>query len=154
MRKVDLEVGLTAEDEEEMHKKIVASGMLSHIGPIDMGRRLLKRLRSSPNVQEGRLRIHDYGYDWRLSPHLLSRRLLEFLENLPCNRPGVPKSERGATVIAHSMGGLFTRHVINQRPSLVAGKQTVRDLYPFSEPPSALMHSRSSGEAILTPHSA
>lgn len=121
IRKVDLEVGLTQEDEEKMHEKIIASGMLSHIGPIDMGRRLLRRLRLCTNAQEGRLRIHEYGYDWRLSPHLLSRRLVEFLERLPCNRPGIPKHERGATVIAHSMGGLITRHAVNHCPSLFAG---------------------------------
>lgn len=121
IRKVDLEVGLTEEDEEMMHKKIIPSGMLSHIGPIDMGRRLLRRLRSCPNAREGKLRVHDYGYDWRLSPHLLSRRLIEFLETLPCNAKGVAQQERGATVLAHSMGGLITRHAVNQRPTLFAG---------------------------------
>ncbi len=121
IRKVDLEVGLTQEDEEIMHKKIIASGMLSHVGPIDVGRRLLKRLRSCANARDGKLRVHDYGYDWRLSPHLLSRRLIEFLETLPCNAKGVAQQERGATVIAHSMGGLITRHAVNQRPTLFAG---------------------------------
>ena len=121
IRKVDLEVGLTSEDEERMHEKIIASGMLSHIGPIDMGRRLLKRLRSCTNVQRGKLRIHDYGYDWRLSPHLLSKRLVDFVANLPCNAPKVPEYERGVTVIAHSLGGLITRHAVNQQPALFAG---------------------------------
>lgn len=121
IRKVNLEVGLEPEDEENMHEAIVGSEMLSHIGPIDMGRRLLKRLRSSPNAQEGRLRIHDYGYDWRLSPHLLSRRFIDFLDKLPSNAEGVPKADRGAIVIAHSLGGLITRHAVNQRPELFAG---------------------------------
>ena len=121
IRKVNLEVGLEPQDEENMHEQIFASGMLSHIGPVDMGRRLLKRLRSCKNAVEGLLRIHDYGYDWRLSPHLLSRRLLAFLQELPCNASDVPSSQRGATVIAHSMGGLITRHVVNRRPELFAG---------------------------------
>ena len=121
IRKVNLEVGLQPEDEENMHETIFASGMLSHIGPVDMGRRLLKRIRDSPNCQNGKLRLHDYGWDWRLSPHLLSRRLIEFLEQLPCNAKSVPAHERGATVIAHSMGGLITRHAVNQRPELFAG---------------------------------
>lgn len=121
IRKVNLEVGLQPEDEEKMHETIFASGMLSHIGPVDMGRRLLKRIRDSPNCQNGKLRLHDYGWDWRLSPHLLSRRLLKFLEQLPCNAKGVPAHERGATVIAHSMGGLITRHAVNRRPELFAG---------------------------------
>ncbi|KAL6720591.1 hypothetical protein ACLMJK_002515 [Lecanora helva] len=121
IRKVNLEVGLQPEDEENMHDYITASEMLSHIGPIDMGRRLLKRLRTCRNAVEGRLRIHEYGWDWRLSPHLNSRRLLAFLLELRCNHADTPEDERGATVIAHSMGGLITRHAINQRPELFAG---------------------------------
>lgn len=121
IRRVNLEVGLKPEDEENMHDQIFASGMLSHIGPIDMGRRLLKRLRTCRNAQEGKLRVHDYGYDWRLSPHLLSRRLLAFLQELQCNASNVPSHEKGATIIAHSMGGLITRHAVNQRPELFAG---------------------------------
>lgn len=121
IRRVNLEVGLEPEDEENMQEHIVASGMLSHIGPIDMGRRLIKRLRHCKNAREGRLRVYDYGYDWRLSPALLSRRLVKILETLPSNASDVPRRERGATVIAHSMGGLITRHAVNQRPELFAG---------------------------------
>ena len=121
IRKVDLEVGLQPEDEEKMRDRIYASGMLSHIGPVDMGRRLLKRLRACKNAQNGTLRIHDYGYDWRLSPHLLSRRLIEFLERVPSNADAKTRYERGAIVLAHSMGGLITRHAVNQRPELFSG---------------------------------
>ena len=121
IRKVDLEVGLQPEDEEKMKDHIYASGMLSHIGPIDMGRRLLRRLRACKNAQDGTLRVHDYGYDWRLSPHLLSRRLIEFLERLPSNADVVPDHDRGAIILAHSMGGLITRHSVNQRPELFRG---------------------------------
>ena len=121
IRKVDLEVGLQPEDEENMKDHIYASEMLSHIGPVDMGRRLLKRLRACKNAQNGTLRIHDYGYDWRLSPHLLSRRLIEFLERLPSNAANVSGHKKGAIVLAHSMGGLITRHSVNQRPELFRG---------------------------------
>ncbi|KAL8937134.1 MAG: hypothetical protein Q9216_004581 [Gyalolechia sp. 2 TL-2023] len=121
IRRVNLEVGLEPEDEERMEETIIPSGMLSHIGPIDMGRRLLKRLRACRNAQEGKLRVHNYGYDWRLSPHLLSRRLVRYLEGVPSNAKGVPNDERGAIVIAHSLGGLITRHAMNQRPELFAG---------------------------------
>ena len=121
LRRVNLEVGLQPEDEENMEEHIFSSGMLTHIGPVDMGRRLLKRLRTCKNAQEGKLRVHDYGYDWRLSPHLLSKRLLAFLEGLQCNATGVPRSEKGAMIITHSMGGLITRHAVNQRPELFAG---------------------------------
>ncbi|KAG0157647.1 hypothetical protein PDIDSM_4832 [Penicillium digitatum] len=122
LRKVDLEVGLNPEDEERMEETIFASGVLSHVGPVDVCRRLMKRLRKSENALRGDLRVHDYGYDWRLSPELLSRRLIAFLESLPSNQepaPGEPR--RGATVIAHSLGGLITRHAVNERPDLFAG---------------------------------
>ena len=121
IRKVDLEVGLDPEDEERMHERIISGGMLSHIGPVDMGRRLIRKARHCRNVQDGKLRIHEYGYDWRLSPHLLSRRLLDFLRKLPCNADGVPVQERGAFVVSHSLGGLITRHAVNQEPHLFAG---------------------------------
>ncbi|KAL8894978.1 MAG: hypothetical protein Q9192_003921 [Flavoplaca navasiana] len=121
IRKVNLEVGLGLEDEDRMEETIFSSGMLSHIGPVDMGRRLLKRLRSCRNAQEGRLRVHDYGYDWRLSPHLLSRRLIQYLESLISDTKTSKGVETGAMVIAHSLGGLITRHAVNQRPELFAG---------------------------------
>ncbi|ETS76050.1 hypothetical protein PFICI_12994 [Pestalotiopsis fici W106-1] len=120
IRKVNLEVGLDPEDEERMEGSIYPSGMLTNIGPVDISKRLFKRLRESDNAKNGKLRVWDYGWDWRLSPHLLSRKLISFLEQLPCNQSGNPQ-ERGATVIAHSLGGLITRHAINQRPELFAG---------------------------------
>ncbi|KIW84999.1 hypothetical protein Z517_00387 [Fonsecaea pedrosoi CBS 271.37] len=121
MRKVDLEVGLTREDEERMEQTVIPSGILSHIGPIDICRRLLKHMKKCPNTRENRLRVHDWGYDWRLSPDLLSGKLIKFLESLECNHPETPHEKRGATVIAHSLGGLITRHAVNQRPDLFAG---------------------------------
>ncbi|OAA68138.1 hypothetical protein SPI_00333 [Niveomyces insectorum RCEF 264] len=131
IRKVNLEVGLDPEDEETMAQRIFPSGMLKHIGPVDISRRLFKKLRECDNARNGTLRVHDYGYDWRLSPHRLSRDLVAFLETLPCNDPTVrppqspqsPQSphERGALVIAHSLGGSITRHAVNQRPELFSG---------------------------------
>ncbi|KAE8138792.1 hypothetical protein BDV38DRAFT_60339 [Aspergillus pseudotamarii] len=121
LRKVDLEVGLNPEDEERMEETIIPSGVLSHVGPVDICRRLMKHLRKSENAVKGDLRVWDYGYDWRLSPHLLSKKLIKFLEGLPCNAPGVPPEKRGAWVVAHSLGGLITRHAVNQRPELFAG---------------------------------
>lgn len=121
LRKVDLEVGLTREDEERMEETIIPSGVLSHIGPIDICRRLLKHMKKCPNTRDNKLRVHDWGYDWRLSPDLLSGKLIKFLESLECNHPETPPEKRGATVIAHSLGGLITRHAVNQRPELFAG---------------------------------
>ncbi|KAH7360561.1 hypothetical protein BKA65DRAFT_188283 [Rhexocercosporidium sp. MPI-PUGE-AT-0058] len=124
IRKVDLEVGLEPEDEERMPETIYPSGMLQNIGPVDISKRLFKRLAESENARCGKLRVWDYGYDWRLSPHLLSRQLQRFLETLPSNNlteDGSPGVERGALVVAHSLGGLITRHVVNRRPDLFSG---------------------------------
>lgn len=121
LRKVDLEVPFDEDADERMEQTIIPDGMLTHIGPVDISKRLFKRLRASENFKSGKLRVHNYGYDWRLSPHFLSRRLIKFLKSLTCNRPGVAPEKRGAIVLAHSLGGLITRHAINQRPDLVAG---------------------------------
>jgi pimeloyl-ACP methyl ester carboxylesterase len=121
LRKADLEVGLTREDEERASETIVPSGVLSHIGPIDICRRLLKHARKCPGVKDGNLRVHDWGYDWRLSPHLLAGRLIKYLESLQCNQPSTPKDRKGVWMIAHSLGGLITRYVVNLRPELFAG---------------------------------
>ena len=121
IRKVNLEVGLDAEDEECMEESIFPSGMLQNIGPVDISKRLFKRLRHCENVRAGILRVFDYGYDWRLSPHLLSRKLLAFLEKLPSNQGSQNGSGQGALVICHSLGGLVTRHVVNLRPELFSG---------------------------------
>jgi hypothetical protein len=121
LTKVDLEVGLEDEDEQRMAETIVPDGMLTHIGPIDVSRRLLKRLRMSKNALEGKLRVHEWSYDWRLSPHLLSNQFITFLQSLPCNQLDVPAADRGAIVLAHSLGGLVTRHAVNCRPELFAG---------------------------------
>ncbi|MCJ1475468.1 hypothetical protein MMC13_004130 [Lambiella insularis] len=149
IRKVNLEVGLDPQDEENMEERIFSSGMLSHIGPVDISRRLLKRLRHCKNARAGKLRVHDYGYDWRLSPHLLSQKLADFMGRLRCNQPGVPAHERGATVIAHSLGGLITRHVVNKQPDLFAGilyagvpQRCVNILGPFRNGDEVLLSSR------------
>ncbi|RYP69397.1 hypothetical protein DL770_008234 [Monosporascus sp. CRB-9-2] len=120
IRKVNLEVGLDPEDEEKMEGTIYPSGMLKNIGPVDISKRLFKRLRECENARTGKLRVWDYGYDWRLSPHLLSRKLNEYIEKLPSNK-GTDVEGRGAVVIAHSLGGLITRHAVNQRPELYSG---------------------------------
>lgn len=121
MRKVNLEIGLDDEDEERVEETIIPSGMLSHMGPVDISRKLFKKLRNCENARTGKLRVWDYGYDWRLSPHILSEKLRAFLSTLPSNQPGVPSDSRGAMVIAHSMGGLITRHAVNQAPHLFSG---------------------------------
>ncbi|KAF1844116.1 uncharacterized protein K460DRAFT_157864 [Cucurbitaria berberidis CBS 394.84] len=149
LRKVDLEVPLDADADKRMEETIYPSGMLTHIGPVDISKRLLKRLKACEKVKGGKLRVHNYGYDWRLSPHFLSRRMIQFLESLPCNQPGVPIEKRGAVIIAHSLGGLIMRHAINQRPELVAGivyagvpQRCVNILGPFRNGDDVLFSSR------------
>jgi pimeloyl-ACP methyl ester carboxylesterase len=149
LRKVNLEVGLSPEDEEKMEETIFASGVLSHIGPVDICRRLLRHLRKCPNTKSNRLRVHDYGYDWRLSPHFSSRKFLDFVEKLKCNQPDVPAQHRGVTVIAHSLGGLIARHAVNVRPELFAGviyagvpQRCVNILGPLRNGDSVLLSSR------------
>ncbi|KAH7407096.1 hypothetical protein DE146DRAFT_419091 [Phaeosphaeria sp. MPI-PUGE-AT-0046c] len=149
LRKVDLEVPFDPEADERMEETIISSGMLQHIGPVDISKRLFKRLRACDNAKSGKLRVHDYGYDWRLSPHYLSRRMIKFLESLPCNQPDVPPEKRGAIVVAHSLGGLITRHAINQRPDLVAGvvyagvpQRCINILGPFRNGDDVLFSSR------------
>ncbi|CAO2652375.1 Nn.00g006580.m01.CDS01 [Neocucurbitaria sp. VM-36] len=149
LRKVDLEVPLDPDADERMEETIYPSGMLTHIGPVDISKRLFKRLKACENVKNGKLRVHNYGYDWRLSPHFLSRQMIAFLESLPCNRPSVPKEKRGAVVLAHSLGGLIMRHAINQRPELVSGivyagvpQRCVNILGPFRNGDDVLFSSR------------
>lgn len=128
LRKVDLAVGLDPADEERAADRIRPEGMLLSISAVDIGRRLVRRLRAGA-AEHGR-RVHDWGYDWRLSPVLTASRLIAFLETLPCNRPvrtGAAAADRprergrGALVIAHSLGGLIVRNAINQRPELFSG---------------------------------
>ncbi|KAF2997829.1 hypothetical protein E8E13_001045 [Curvularia kusanoi] len=149
LRKVDLEVPFDEGADERMKQTIIPDGMLTHIGPVDISKRLFKRLRASENFKNGRLRVHNYGYDWRLSPHFLSRQLQKFLESLPCNQDNVPREKKGAIVIAHSLGGLITRHAINQQPSLVSGvvyagvpQNCVNILGPFRNGDDVLLSSR------------
>lgn len=119
MRKANLEVGFEDDDEERMPETIIPSGMLKNIGPIDISRKFFKKLRSCDNAKSGKLRVWDYGYDWRLSPARLSQGLQDFLATLPSNQPGA--ESRGAMVVAHSLGGLITRHAVNAQPDLFAG---------------------------------
>lgn len=151
VRKVNLEVGLNPEDEERMEESIIPSGMLKNIGPIDISRRLFKRIRECENARSGKLRVHDYGYDWRLSPHLLSKKLVEFLRTLPSNQG---ENSTGALVVAHSLGGIITRHAVNQAPELFSGvvyagspQRCINILGPLRNGDAVLLN-----EKVLTAH--
>lgn len=118
LRKIDLTVPPRDEDEYNMINKVYPDGMLSHIGPIDISRKLIKKLRAHPKC-----RVYEFGYDWRLSSDINSDRLVEFLKTLPSNKYYDEKSGRrkGAIVIAHSMGGLVAHHAMQQDPTLFRG---------------------------------
>lgn len=151
VRKVNLEVGLNPEDEEGMEDTIIPSGMLKNIGPVDISKKLFKRLRECENVRTGKLRVHDYGYDWRLSPHRLSKKLVEFMRTLPSNQGDKPS---GAFVIAHSLGGVITRHAVNHAPALFSGvvyagspQRCINILGPLRNGDAVLLN-----EKVLTAH--
>jgi hypothetical protein len=125
LRKIDLEVGVEPGDEEREVTKIRPDGMLKSISGVDISRRLIRRLRNK--AEEHGRRVHDWGYDWRLSPALSAKRLIKYLETLPCNAkflgedPKIKRKGKGALVICHSLGGLVVRSAINQRPELFSG---------------------------------
>lgn len=151
VRKVNLELDLDPEAEERAEESIIASGMLQNIGPVDISKRLFKRLRECENVRNGKLRVHNYGYDWRLSPHILSKKLVNFLKTLPANQGPNPA---GAFVIAHSLGGIITRHAVNQAPSLFSGvvyagapQRCINILGPLRNGDAVLLN-----EKVLTAH--
>lgn len=62
------------------------------------------------------LRFHSWGYDWRRSLELSSAELVQFLERLKfesaARGEGPDGTGLGATVIAHSMGGLVVLHAL------------------------------------------
>lgn len=149
LRKVNLEVGLNREDEERMEESVIPGEVLSHVGPVDVCRRLIRKLQKCESAAKGELRTWEYGYDWRLSPRLLADRFVKYVEGLPCNAPDVPREKRGAYVIVHSLGGLIVRHAVNQNPDLFAGvlyagvpQHCVNILGPLRNGEDVLLNSR------------
>lgn len=118
LRKIDLTIGPKDEDEYNMHHSIYPDGMLTHIGPVDVSRKLIKKLRANPKCK-----VYEFGYDWRLSSDINSARLCKFLESLPSNKEfnAHGKRRKGAIVIAHSMGGLIAHHAMQQNPTIFRG---------------------------------
>lgn len=130
IRKVNLMIGPSDEDElRELNARDVVfnrtpnaslndkdypdsypDGMLTHIGPVDISKRLLKRLNSNPNVN-----AKDWGYDWRLSPELVCDQLHSALVKIVDRQ----KNKKGVILIAHSMGGIIAHGAMIRDPSLV-----------------------------------
>ncbi|KAK9380961.1 uncharacterized protein V2V93DRAFT_370026 [Kockiozyma suomiensis] len=113
IRKINLELGLSDYDEKHADRDIIADGMLTHIGPVDISRRLVRRMQSSSGCT-----VHDFGYDWRLSNDLLAEELVDYLIALKHRRG---PHWNGAIVIAHSMGGIIAHAAMQHDPSLFRG---------------------------------
>lgn len=99
---------MSEEAEANSEDLVIPDGSLLGIGRlVDMGGRLVARCaagRKQPTV-------HSWGYDWRLSLWRSSARLERFLVDL-YEKSGPPGQRRGATVVAHSMGGLVALHAL------------------------------------------
>lgn len=110
LRKINLLLGPTVDDELNAADYIYPDGMLKNIGPFDISKRLIKKLDSNPKTT-----VTDFGYDWRLSLSITSDQLIETLEKI--NK----KTKKQAIVIAHSMGGLVAHGAMQKRPDLFRG---------------------------------
>ncbi|KAH3663354.1 hypothetical protein OGAPHI_005344 [Ogataea philodendri] len=110
IKKIDLLLGPNDEDELNAEEKIYADGILSHIGPVDICKKLLTTLEANPKIK-----LHNFGYDWRLSLDIPAAQLHELLKQIKA------RSKKGALIIAHSMGGLVSHSAMIKDPSLVRG---------------------------------
>ncbi|CAI1521348.1 hypothetical protein SEUBUCD646_0J02890 [Saccharomyces eubayanus] len=112
MTKVDLLIGPNDEDELATQKKIIPDGMLTHIGPVDVSRRLIQKLEANPNVN-----IQQFGYDWRLSLDISAEHLKSKLQELYDKQI----DKKGVYIISHSMGGLVAHKVLQDCTHLIRG---------------------------------
>ncbi|KAM0786141.1 hypothetical protein ACM66B_006949 [Microbotryomycetes sp. NB124-2] len=135
IRKVDLSIGLTDQDEAQTSDTIIASTQVMQIvGVLDLGKRLKDKIKSleakttaeaaafaaapTPDRPPHPAPVHfvNHGYDWRRRLELSSAELIERLERLKQESKergeGKDGQGEGATVIAHSMGGLVLLHAL------------------------------------------
>ncbi|KAK6464087.1 hypothetical protein DFJ63DRAFT_60145 [Scheffersomyces coipomensis] len=110
LRKINLLLGPTREDEINAAKYIYPDGILKNIGPIDICKKLLKRLSSNSKTN-----VKEFGYDWRLSGDLISKQLEKFLQDI------YDKTGKPTIVIGHSMGGLMAHGALQRNPKLFRG---------------------------------
>ncbi|AQZ14123.1 YJR098C [Zygosaccharomyces parabailii] len=112
LKKIDLRIGPKDEDELNELNHIYPDRILSHVGPVDICKRLLKKLRSNPN-----LRVTDFGYDWRISLDLSAEQLCKKLQKLYDTQ----KIKKGTIIVAHSMGGLVAHKALQECTHLIRG---------------------------------
>lgn len=110
LRKINLLLGPTVEDELHATDFIYPDGVLKSIGPFDICKKLIKKLDNNPKTT-----VKEFGYDWRLSLSITSDQLIECLEDIQ------NKTKKRAIVIAHSMGGLVAHGALQKRPDLFRG---------------------------------
>lgn len=110
LRKVNLLLGPSDEDELKATDTVVPDGVLKNVGPVDLCKRFLKKLKANPNAN-----VHDFGYDWRLSGDIISQQLVDFLQKLK------DETGEGTIVIGHSMGGMMAHGALQLRPDLFRG---------------------------------
>lgn len=110
LRRINLLLGPTLDDELRATDLIYPDGVLKNVGPIDICKKLIKRLLSNPKAN-----VKEFGYDWRLSGEVLTQQLVHLLEDLY-------KTTGGPTiVIAHSMGGMIAHLAMQHNPKLFRG---------------------------------
>lgn len=107
LRKINLLLGPNMEDELRATDLIYPDGVLANIGPIDICKKLIKKLSNNPKTN-----VKEFGYDWRLGNDLTSKKLQAFLQDI-YDSTGKP-----TLVIAHSMGGLVAHSALQAKPSL------------------------------------
>lgn len=111
IKKINLLLDPNDEAEINSKDKFYADGMLSNIGPVDISKRLMKKLSSNPNVT-----VHNWGYDWRLSLDLTCEELYKYIKSIQEFNGG-----KKVIIISHSMGGLVAHGTMVKDPSLIKG---------------------------------
>lgn len=110
LRKINLLLGPSDEDELHASDYIYPDGILKNIGPFDICKKFVKKLSNNP-----RTTVKEFGYDWRLSLSLSSDKLIECMEDL------YRRERKRVIVVAHSMGGLVAHGAVQKRPDLFRG---------------------------------
>ena len=107
LTKINLLLRPTKEDELNASRYIYPDGVLKNIGPIDICKKLLKKL-----SHKSQNKCKNFGYDWRLSGNIITEQFEKFFRNLQ-NLTGKP-----TLVIAHSMGGMIAHSAMPKNPKL------------------------------------